>query len=733
MHWLHSIDVGLFHWVNPAMSNPVLDVAMPFCSGNPWFGPILLLACIGLVWKGGARGRLCVLMLVLAVVLGDTFICRTLKELVHRPRPFWDIPDAHVPASIGRSDSGSMPSSHAANWFAATLVMFIYYRRSLRFMLPAAALVAFSRVYNGVHYPSDVLVGAILGAGYAAAGVWTLDALWGRLGPKYFPLWWVAIPSLIHVKHVSVDPPPPEDKMLREYLRSYQWLNFAYCLIFLQLAVQLIFAASGRIGIAEDEAYQWLWSKHLALSYYSKPALIAFTHFLSTFIWGDTVFGIHFFPPILSAVIQIALLRFLARTVNARAAFWAVVLCAAVPLLLVGNTLMTVDPLLVTFWTLAMLTGWRAVQLDSRTRDWVWFGVWMGLGFLSKYTALYQWVCLGIFMALWPPARAQLRRPGPWLALLINLLCLTPVVIWNSQHNWITVSHVASNGNLNQPWAFTAANLWRGFSKFTTEFVLAELLFLNPFFLIPAVWAAFAFWKKRREEPLMLYFFCLAVPVFLGHLLFTFHSRVLPNWIAPAVLPLFCLGVLYWDRRWEAGHRRIKCWLIAGLVFGGFATVILHDPNVLTKLAGRGVPTRFNPLRRVTGWKETAEVVEAAREKLLAEGRPVFLIGGHYGITGEMAFHLPEAKAAPPDRPLVYYLKTATVENQFYFWPGYENRKGENAIFAQELDFDDKPAPALREELRQQFESVKDLGAVMVQYHGKPIRKLQLAECRGLR
>jgi membrane-associated phospholipid phosphatase len=46
-----------------------------------------------------------------------------------------------------------MPSSHAANWFAATMILFIYYRRSLWFMLPGAILVSFSRIYNGVALP----------------------------------------------------------------------------------------------------------------------------------------------------------------------------------------------------------------------------------------------------------------------------------------------------------------------------------------------------------------------------------------------------------------------------------------------------------------------------------------------------------------------------------------------------------------------------------------------------
>ena len=83
---------------------------------------------------------------------------------------------------LGCTGSGSMPSAHAANWFAVTMVVFLFYRRSLWFMLPMAVAVSFSRVYNGVHYPGDVLAGAILGAGYGAAGVVALQTVWNRAG-----------------------------------------------------------------------------------------------------------------------------------------------------------------------------------------------------------------------------------------------------------------------------------------------------------------------------------------------------------------------------------------------------------------------------------------------------------------------------------------------------------------------------------------------------------------------
>lgn len=75
-----------------------------------------------------------------------------------------------------------MPSAHASNCFAVALVLFVFYRWTVWFTLPIGVLVAFSRVYNGVHYPSDVLAGAILGAGTAAVIVWVADRVW--LGVK---------------------------------------------------------------------------------------------------------------------------------------------------------------------------------------------------------------------------------------------------------------------------------------------------------------------------------------------------------------------------------------------------------------------------------------------------------------------------------------------------------------------------------------------------------------------
>ena len=185
MDWLQATDIALFRLLNDTLSNPVLDVVMPFLSGNSFFIPLVILLAGALLWKGGARGFLFVFVLLFIFILGDVLVINTIKHAAGRARPYLELPGVHLLA--GKGDSGSMPSSHTSTWFAATLIAYVYYRRSLWFMLPLAMMVGLSRIYVGVHYPSDVLAGAVLGAGYAAAGLWSTTRFGNRSDANGFP------------------------------------------------------------------------------------------------------------------------------------------------------------------------------------------------------------------------------------------------------------------------------------------------------------------------------------------------------------------------------------------------------------------------------------------------------------------------------------------------------------------------------------------------------------------
>jgi 4-amino-4-deoxy-L-arabinose transferase-like glycosyltransferase/membrane-associated phospholipid phosphatase len=738
--FLHAADDALFRLVNLGLQNPLFDKVMPLDAATRLYVPLLLVVLVALVWRGGARGRICAALLVLGLCAGDWVVADAIKHGVARLRPFNRLPDARVLG--GRGVSFSMPSSHALNCFCGTIIAFIYYRRSVYYMLPLSLLVGFSRVYNGMHYPSDVLAGAILGAGCGAALVWSANALWLWAGCRWFPLWHARMPSLIQPELGA----RKSDGENQGATAEKQWLHLGFLLIALVLVLRLILLASGKIELSEDEAYQWIWSKHLALSYYSKPPLIACVQFLGTLLWGDNQFGVRFFSPVIAAVLSCLVLRFLAREAGGRVGFMVVLMLSVTPLTALGSIVMTIDPLSVLFWTAAMIAAWRAAQPEGTTRQWLGMGLWMGLGFLSKYTNLFEWLSLGLFFALWPPARRHLRRAGPWLALALAALCSLPVLIWNGRHGWITVQHVASNGGLGQPWRRT----------YTLDFLLLEAGLLHPVFFAGAVWAALAFWRRGRRNPFQLFLFSMGAPLFLFYLLLSLHSRILGNWIAPSVLPLFCLMAVYWDGRWPRARPFAKPLLCAGVGAGLLAVVVMYDAPLLTKVLPAAPPPALQPWRRLLGWKELAQMAGRERRDLEARtGKPVFIICGHYGFTSQITFYLPEAKERVGGDPLVYYCATGKPDNQFYFWPDYLGRTGQNALFAREVESPKLgpgwfskwwtrgndlylPAPPVSEtvppELRAQFERITDLGVQDVVCEGKGVmRRVQFFACENLR
>jgi hypothetical protein len=209
---------------------------------------------------------------------------------------------------------------------------------------------------------------------------------------------------------------------------------------------------------------------------------------------------------------------------------------------------------------------------------------------------------------------------------------------------------------------------------------------------------------------------------------------------------------IYWSKRWQRNAAVLQPLLSAGMAFGLVLVVILYDPNLVNKLLHRKLPPKLDLLRRVHGWKETARIAGLARQDLAAQGPPAFIIADHYGLTSEITFYLPEAKHEVNGEPLVYFVAGAHALNQFYYWPNYIHRAGQNALFMREID-----RPALRPdwfarwwrgtniflpdhprgwaappELLRQFDSCTDLGVRDVVFDGAIVRRVQLIQCLHL-
>lgn len=156
---IKDFDVWFFHFFNSVIKNPFLDIVMPPITilGDRKFAfPLCLLSCI--FWRKSRKRTTVILVISLLVTIA---FVELLKYLINRPRPGEALSGIFIMGQIG--PGFSFPSAHAATAFVLASIFSLAYKKLTIALFILATLVGISRVYLGLHYLSDVIIGAVIG------------------------------------------------------------------------------------------------------------------------------------------------------------------------------------------------------------------------------------------------------------------------------------------------------------------------------------------------------------------------------------------------------------------------------------------------------------------------------------------------------------------------------------------------------------------------------------------
>jgi Dolichyl-phosphate-mannose-protein mannosyltransferase len=376
-----------------------------------------------------------------------------------------------------------------------------------------------------------------------------------------------------------------------------------------------------------DEAYYWMWSKHLAGGYYDHPPMVAVVIRLGTMIGGDTEIGVRLVSILLALPMSWAVYRTASILFGGnRVAATATILLNVTLMAAVGTLIVTPDaPLLVAS---SFVLFYLAKVLETgRGAWWLAVGAAVGAALLSKYTALFFGPAILIWLVLVPKLRRWLISPWPYLGGLVASAVFAPVILWNRDHQW--VSFIKQIGR---------ARIEDFKPTFLGELIPTQVAFATPLVFILGAMGLYALLRRNAgalgARALINSTFWTIVAYFIWHSL---HARVEANWFAP-VYPAFAIAAAVAANltQWDARQQRLVDFCLrwaapAGILM--FALLIVQANTGLLTGYRRDATVRSVGV----GWRDLAAGIEEVRVRVGA----TCVLAPDYGTTGWLAFYLP--------------------------------------------------------------------------------------------
>lgn len=475
--------------------------------------------------------------------------------------------------------------------------------------------------------------------------------------------------------------------------------------IFLFIAAISVFrfVYAGWFELSLDEPYYWLWSKHLDLSYYDHPPMVAYLIAAST-VFGDTERLVRLASILCAGGATWFVYAIASGVMNdKRSGLWAAILVNVIPIFSIGAFVTTPDSPLLLFWSAALYSAFKLVD-TQRPRHFYAAGFFFGLAMLSKYTAALFAPAFLLFLIISPENRVWLFRREPYLAFALGLILFAPVVVWNYNHDWVSFGFQLKHG--------FAPGERRALMDFL-EFWAGQIGFYGVFTFFFLVAASFGLgWlgvKEQRDDFLLLSI--MSAPLLLFFLANSFQSRMEGNWSAPAYIAAIAGAPVFVSRIAERYYMKSGEWarvgFYAAVAFSTALTVYVHIQIVDPILP---MPQKREISRRVYGWKTLGH---ETGERLKSLGKDAFIVTERYQIAALMRFYAPGS-------PEAFMVKG---EKRFGYLGSVTHLAGKNAVYVEETERVDVKTVSAH------FEKVKPAGVLRIERHGELVREFSLFRC----
>ena len=447
------------------------------------------------------------------------------------------------------------------------------------------------------------------------------------------------------------------------------------------LFIRVLYVIYRDIDLSTEEAQYWLWSKHLDLSYYSKPPLIAYLNYISTTILGDTEIGVRINSIVLGfliAIITYLFSKYLFK--DERLALFISLFIYLIPAYNIASIIFLTDTPLAFFYLLLSYLFYKSVQ-ENKPVLWVLTGMSAGFAFLSKYSAVFFFPVVLVYIFFY--RREIFKEKWFYISILIATIFTLPVIYWNIANDFVSFKHVGKLAGANE----STLNISL---KHFGDYVLGQIGLNSVFFFPLMVYGIFKAFKEKDEK--LIYLALSPIIVFLFFGIIALFKNVEANWPAFGYSTLYILtGYLVYERFLKKS--------ITLMFLSGLTVLLLFYTPILDKLGLTNLlPPEKDPTKRLVEWESLGNYVKTISDKYPKN----FIFSDSYHISSELAFYV---------RPFrqTYCVRVDRRMNQFDLWEGinkFEN-KGYYGIYVADHQITDKVKSGFEELVFQTEYEVK--------------------------